>query len=256
MENIKLLTLKKRMEELGLKFMAAGFDSFLEEQTHNDNTLLERIYDLIETELIPRNERAGKTRLKISGIPQFKTLEAFDLSWLKGGLPQEKFNELSSLAFVERKENVFFLGPSGVGKTHLMTALGCKACLSGFSSYYISCHDLVEVLIKAKEQNRLARKLKWFAKPNLLLIDEVGYEPLTAEQTHALFQLINVRYESGAMIMTSNKTFGKWTEFMNNDEAVATASLDRLLHHCHIISLQADSYRMKDRMKVGAVGFD
>ncbi len=178
MENVKLLTLKNRMEELGLNFMAAGFESFLEEQTHNDNTLLERIYDLIETELIPRKERAGKTRLKISGIPQFKTLEAFDLSWLKGGLPLEKFNELSSLAFVERKENVFFLGPSGVGKTHLMTALGCKACLSVFSSYYISCHDLVEVLIKAKKQNRLARKLKWFAKPNLLLVDEVGYEPL------------------------------------------------------------------------------
>ena len=256
MENVKLITLKERMEELGLSFMAAGFDSFLEEQTRNENTLLDRIYDLIETELIPRKERAGKTRLKISVIPQYKTLEAFDLSWLKGGLTQEKFNELSTLSFVERKENVFFLGPSGVGKTHLMTALGCKACVSGYSAYYISCHDLVEVLIKAKEQNRLARKLKWFAKPNLLLVDEVGYEPLTAEQTHALFQLINVRYETGAMIMTSNKTFGKWTEFMNNDEAVATASLDRLLHHCHIISLQADSYRMKDRLKVGAVGFD
>lgn len=236
--------------------MAAGFDSFLEEQARNENTLLDRIYDLIETELIPRKERAGKTRLEISAIPQYKTLEAFDLGWLKGGLTQEKFNELSTLSFVERKENVFFLGPSGVGKTHLMSALGCKACISGYSAYYISCHDLVESLIKAKEQNRLSRKLKWFAKPNILLVDEVGYEPLNAEETHVLFQLINVRYETGSMIMTSNKTFGRWTEFMNNDEAVATASLDRLLHHCHIVSLQADSYRMKDRMKVGAVGFD
>lgn len=256
MEEVRLETLKFRMEDLGLSFMAAGFDSYLEEQSRNDNTLLERIYDLVETEFIPRRERAGKTRLKISGIPQYKTLDAFDLSWLKGGLTQEKFNELSSLAFIDRKENVFFLGPSGVGKTHLLEALGCKACLSGFSAYYISCHNLVEVLIKAKEQNRLSRKLKWFMKPNLLLIDEVGYEPLTAEQTHVLFQLINVRYETGSIIMTSNKTFGKWTEFMNNDEAVATASLDRLLHHCHIVSLQADSYRMKDRMKVGAVGFE
>lgn len=88
--------------------MAAGFDSFLEEQARNENTLLDRIYDLVETELIPRKERAGKTRLKISAIPQYKTLEAFDLSWLKGGLTQEKFNELSTLSFVERKENVFF----------------------------------------------------------------------------------------------------------------------------------------------------
>jgi DNA replication protein DnaC len=256
MENVKLITLKERMEELGLSFMAAGFDSFLEEQARNDNTLLDRIYDLIETELIPRKERAGKTRFKISAIPQYKTLEVFDLTWLKGGLTQEKFNELSSLAFVERKENVFFLGPSGVGKTHLMSALGCKACISGYYVYYISCHDLVESLIKAKEQNRLSRKLKWFSKPNILLVDEVGYEPLNAEETHVLFQLINVRYETGSMIMTSNKTFGRWTEFMNNDEAVATASLDRLLHHCHIVSLKADSYRMKDRMKVGAVGFE
>ena len=108
MENVKLITLKERMEELGLSFMAAGFDSFLEEQARNENTLLDRIYDLVETELIPRKERAGKTRLKISAIPQYKTLEAFDLSWLKGGLTQEKFNELSTLSFVERKENVFF----------------------------------------------------------------------------------------------------------------------------------------------------
>ena len=115
MENVKLITLKERMEELGLSFMAAGFDSFLEEQARNENTLLDRIYDLVEAELIPRKERAGKTRLKISAIPQYKTLEAFDLSWLKGGLTQEKFNELSTLSFVERKENVFFLGPSGVG---------------------------------------------------------------------------------------------------------------------------------------------
>ena len=141
MENVKLITLKERMEELGLSFMAAGFDSFLEEQARNENTLLDRIYDLVETELIPRKERAGKTRLKISAIPQYKTLEAFDLSWLKGGLTQEKFNELSTLSFVERKENIFFLGPSGVGKTHLMSALGCKACISGYSAYYISCHD-------------------------------------------------------------------------------------------------------------------
>ena len=237
MENVKLITLKDRMEELGLSFMAAGFDSFLEEQARNENTLLDRIYDLIETELIPRKERAGKTRLKISAIPQYKTLETFDLGWLKGGLTQEKFNELSTLSFVERKENVFFLGPSGVGKTHLMSVLGCKACISGYSAYYISCHDLVESLIKAKEQNRLSRKLRWFAKPSILLVDEVGYEPLNAEETHVLFQLINVRYETGSVIMTSNKTFGRWTEFMNNDEAVATASLDRLLHHCHIVSL-------------------
>ena len=248
-------TIKSRMEELGLSFMAASFDSYLDEQSRKDTTLLEKLSDLVELEYIPRRERAGKTRLKISGIPQQKRLEDFDLSWLKGGLTRTKFDELSSLSFIDRKDNVFFLGPSGVGKTHLMLALGRKACLSGYSAYYMSCHDLVEELVKAKEQNRLRRKLNWFRKPNVLLVDEVGYEPLTPEQAHVFFQLVNARYETGSIIMTSNKSFGKWAELMG-DEAVATATLDRLLHHCHTLSLQADSYRMKDRLKVGAVGFE
>jgi DNA replication protein DnaC len=248
-------TIKSRMEELGLSFMAASLDSYLDEQSRKDTTLLEKLSDLIELEYIPRRERAGRTRLKISGIPQQKRLEDFDLSWLKGGLTRTKFDELSALSFIDRKDNVFFLGPPGVGKTHLMLALGRKACLSGYSAYYMSCHDLVEELVKAKEQNRLRRKLNWFRKPNVLLIDEVGYEPLTPEQAHVFFQLVNARYETGSIIMTSNKSFGKWAELMG-DEAVATATLDRLLHHCHTLSLQADSYRMKDRLKVGAVGFE
>ena len=119
----------------------------------------------------------------------------------------------------------------------------------------MTCHNLVEELVRAKEQNRLKRKLTWFRKPNVLLIDEVGYEPLTPEQAHVFFQLINIRYECGSVIMTSNKSFSKWAELMS-DEAVATAMLDRLLHHCHTLSLKGDSYRMKDRLKVGAVGFE
>lgn len=247
--------IKSRMNDLGLSLMASSFDSYMDEQSRNDNTLLERIADLMELEYIPRKEREGKTRLKLSGIPQQKRLEDFDLLWLKGGLSKSKFDELASLAFIERRENVFLLGPSGTGKTHLLLGLGRQACLSGYSAYYMSCHDLVEELVKAKEQNRLKRKLKWFRKPNVLLIDEVGYEPLTPEQAHVFFQLVNTRYETGSIIMTSNKSFGKWAELLS-DEAVATATLDRLLHHCHSLSLQADSYRMKDRLKVGAVGFE
>jgi DNA replication protein DnaC len=253
--NTQIETLSARLEELGLSFMAASLESYLAEQSHNDNTLLERIIDLIELEYIPRKERSAKTRLKISGIPQYKDLEAFDLSWLKGGLTKSKFDELQSLAFIDRKENIMLLGPSGVGKTHILLGLGCKACATGYSAYYMSCHNLIEELIRAKEQNRLKRKLDWFRKPNVLLIDEVGYEPLTPEEAHVFFQLINVRYETGSIIMTSNKPFSKWAELMS-DEAVATAMLDRLLHHSHTLSLKAESYRMKDRLKVGAVGFE
>ncbi len=177
------------------------------------------------------------------------------LSWLKGGLPAAKFDELRSLSFIERKENVILLGPSGVGKTHLMLGLGHKACMTGYSAYYISCRDAIERLLKAREQNRLRKALSWFRKPHVLLVDEVGHEPLTAEQANVFFQLVNVRYETGPIIMTSNRPFSKWAELMS-DEAVATAMLDRLLHHAQVISLKADSYRMKERLRVGAVGFD
>jgi len=254
-EHTAIAALTSRLEELGLSFMAASLESFLSEQSRTELTLVERLTDLVELEYIPRKERAARTRIKISGMPQMKRLEEFDLSWLKGGLSRQKFDELSTLTFIDRKENVLLLGPSGVGKTHLMLGFGHKACCSGYSAYYMTCHNLVEELIRAKEQNRLKRKLSWFRKPHVLLIDEVGYEPLSPEQAHVFFQLINTRYEWGSIIMTSNKSISKWAELMS-DEAVATAMLDRLLHHSHTISLNADSYRMKDRLKVGAVGFE
>ena len=199
-------------------------------------------------------ERMARTRLNVSGIPVHKRLEDFDLSWLKGGLTQKKFNELSTLSFIERKENIILLGPSGLGKTHLLLALGHKACLNGFTAYYISCVDLLERLLKSREQGRLKRKLQWFVKPHVLLIDEVGYENLSPEQATLFFQLVNTRYENGSIILTSNRNFGRWGEIMS-DDAVATATLDRLLHHAHVLSLEGDSYRMKDRLKIGVVDF-
>ncbi|MBN1997636.1 IS21-like element helper ATPase IstB [candidate division KSB1 bacterium] len=243
-----------RMEELGLSFMAAGLESFLSSQVNQDAPLAEAISELVDLELIPRKERMARTRLKVSGIPSGKSLEEFDLAWLKGGLTQKKFAELSSLSFIERRENVILLGPSGLGKTHLMTALGQKACLNGFTAYYITCLDLLERLHRSRDQGKLKQKLVWFGKPHVLLVDEVGYENLSPEQATLFFQLINTRYEHGSIILTSNKPFGKWGEIMA-DDAVATATLDRLLHHSHVITLNGNSYRMKDRMKIGVVDF-
>ena len=254
MNNITTELVKERMEKLGLSFMAAGFDSFLSDQSCREDSLLEVLTDLIDLEYHPRKERMARTRLKVSGIPVNKRLEDFDLSWLKGGLTQKKFNELSTLSFIERKENIILLGPSGLGKTHLLLALGHKACLNGFTAYYISCVDLLERLLKSREQGRLKRKLQWFVKPHVLLIDEVGYENLSPEQATLFFQLVNTRYENGSIILTSNRNFGRWGEIMS-DDAVATATLDRLLHHAHVLSLEGDSYRMKDRLKIGVVDF-
>jgi DNA replication protein DnaC len=243
-----------RMEELGLSFMAAGLENFLSDQVNTQAPLVEAISELIDLELIPRKQRMAKTRLKVSGIPVAKTLEEFDLSWPKSGLTQKQFNELSTLSFIERKENLVLLGPSGLGKSHLMMAFGHKACLNGFTAYHISCLELLERLQRSRDQGRLRNKLTWFGKPHVLLVDEVGYQNLSSEQATLFFQLINTRYERGSIILTSNKRFGQWGEIMT-DDAVATATLDRLLHHCHVVSLDGDSYRMKDRIKTGVVDF-
>jgi DNA replication protein DnaC len=253
--DITMQSITTRMEELGLSFMAAGFDSYLAEASRADKPLKEAVYDLLELEYIPRKERMAKTRLKVSGIPEVKRLEDFDLTWLKGGLTERKFKELSSLSFIRRNENVILMGPSGLGKTHLMLALAHKACMTGFTAYYISCMDLIEGLGRARSTNKLKRKLQWYRKPHVLVIDEAGYENLDKEQANLFFQLVNSRYEHGSIIITTNKAFTYWGEVMS-DDAIATATLDRLLHHAHIVSLKGESYRMKDRMKVGAVDLE
>ena len=179
------ITLEKvisRMEELGLTLMAANFESYIAEKSREDKPLLDSIGEMLDLEYYPRKERMAKTRLKISGLPEIKRLEDFDLSWLKGGLTQKKFNELATLSFIQRKENVILMGPSGIGKTHLMLAYGYKACMTGYTAYYMSCMDAIEILGKTKMSNRLKRKLQWLKKPHLLIVDEVGYEGLTPEE--------------------------------------------------------------------------
>jgi DNA replication protein DnaC len=127
--------------------------------------------------------------------------------------------------------------------------------MTGFTAYYQSCMDAIEELVRARTMNRLKRKLQWLKKPHVLVIDEVGYENLNREQATLFFQLINARYEHGSIIITTNKPFSKWGEIMS-DNAVATATFDRLLHHSNVVSLKGDSYRMKDRLKVGVVDFE
>ena len=254
MKDVKIERITSRMDELGLCFMASGIESYFSDQSRSDKTLVDSIDELIELEYIPRKERMAKTRLKVSGLPQLKRLEDFDLDWLKGGLTRKKFQEFSAMTFIARKENIVFMGPSGLGKTHLLLALGHKACREGYTAYHISCVDLIERLTRAREQNRLKKKLKWFQKAHVLLIDEVGYEHLSSEQASLFFRIVNARYETGSMIITTNKSFSKWGEIMS-DDAVATATLDRMLHHAHVIALKGDSYRMKDKLKIGVVDF-
>lgn len=251
MNTMTLEIVRNHLDELNLGFASGYIDSFLHEHSRQDKPLVESICDLLDHEVTQRRQRAAKTRLKLSRLPVIKALDDFKVEEVEG-VTKKKLNELSSLAFIERRENVVLMGPSGLGKTHILSALVYKACNQGYTAYYMSAQELIEELLKAKRQNRLKRKLASFCKPHLLAIDEIGYECFTKEEATLLFNLVASRYEKSSIILTTNKTFGQWGELMG-DNAIATATLDRLLHHADVVIMKGESYRIKNRTKLGLV---
>ena len=181
----------------------------------------------------------------MSGFPIKKTLDDFDFSF-QPSIDKRQIDELATMRFLENGENVVFLGPPGVGKTHLASALGLVAAQHRFSTYYINCHQLIEQLKKAHFENRLPDKLKVLAKYRMLIIDEIGYLPMDIQGANLFFQLIARRYEKTSTVFTSNKTFSQWNEVFS-DVTIASAILDRVLHHCTVINIKGESYRLKER---------
>ena len=202
---------------------------------------------LLESEVFARDQTALERRIKRACFPsRSKTLETFDFSY-QTSVRKQVMLHLASLRFVELGHNVIFLGPPGTGKTHLSIALGLKACHAGHTVLFLSAVEMITHLLEAEENGSLNEMLDRLLKPNLLIVDEVGYIPFGRSAANLFFQVVNGRYERGSTIISSNRAFSGWGEIFGGDVVVAAAMIDRLVHHAEIISLKGSSYRLKDK---------
>ncbi|WP_030164020.1 IS21-like element helper ATPase IstB [Spirillospora albida] len=233
--------------KLTLPHLAASLGEFVSRADDTQMGYLDFLDMVLAEEQALKEERRIRHALRVSGMPHHKTVEDFDFSY-QPGLDVRKVRDLATVAYAEARANAAFLGPPGVGKTHLAVALAVAACRTGYSVYFATMDDMVRQLKAADAIGKLTSKLKVYTRPQVLVLDEVGYLPLAREEANLVFQVISKRYERGSILLTSNKAFSEWGQVFG-DEVLATAILDRLLHHCEVIAINGPSYRLKNRMQ-------
>lgn len=238
-------------QQFRLERIASEWPALAQKMIDENATLGDFLEHLLRLEADSRDERRRQTLIRMSGLPAIKTLEQFDFNFASGA-PRAQLQELAGLAFVERQENIVLLGPSGVGKSHLASALAYRSAMAGISIRFMTAADMMLQLVAAHRQGKLKGYLnRIIHKPRLLVIDEIGYLPFGKMEANLFFQVVARRYESGSLILTSNLPFTQWSGTFGDDETLTAAMLDRLLHHAHIVQISGQSYRLKDKLKSG-----
>ena len=226
---VKLLN---NLEELGLFNIKASIDKYIDLINSGNKSIVDALYELSNLEINAKSDRAMQACVKVANFPFLKEVTDFDFDF-QPAINKQQILDLMTLRFIENKENILFVGSSGVGKTHLATSIGIECAKHRYSTYFISFQDLISQLKKALSENRL---------------DEIGYLPIDIDAANLFFQLISKRYEKHCTIITTNTNFSKWSDIFGNS-VIANAILDRLLHHSHIISVKGPSYRTKSKLE-------
>jgi DNA replication protein DnaC len=246
------MELNHLLDRLKMDHLEAQLDAVCEQASQRQMDYKTFLVQALETEWQGRYQRGIQARLRQARFPWLKTLDQFDFDF-QPSLDRRQVRELAGMSFVERAHNVIFLGPPGVGKTHLAIALGVKAVEAGYSVLFLTLEALMTRLVKAFNENRLERSLQQLVYPKVLIIDEIGYLPLSNLEASLFFRLVARRYERASLIITSNKSYLDWGEVFN-DPVVATAILDRLLHYSTTLNIKGESYRIKEKRRAGLLG--
>ena len=241
--------LEARLQRLQLRYIQDQYQALAARAAEQQLSHLEYLALLIEGEAAARESRSIERRIRNARFPVLKTIDDFQWSWPEK-INRPQIQNLFRLAFIADKANVVLIGNVGLGKTHLSIALGAAACQNGHTVLFATAVDIINTLAAAQSAGRLKREFQRYLKPDVLIVDELGYLPIDKHGADLLFQIISQRYERAPTVITTNRVYKRWPQIFNNDSTLTSAILDRVLHHAETVVIEGKSFRMKEETDV------